>query len=296
MIEKRGQLRSWHAENGFGIIVVSRQERYFLHITNVKNESPEPFAGAECIFYVDLNESVAEKRLPAALKTTILENFGTSKPIAPKPKPLAHAWCKPGDEGKINAIKKGTAIYFAGKISRNDWRHYAVSGGEWGSALRDASSRNNAWKDIVSLGMSDGNLYVGPFFMSCDHGCYHGENTHGATSSDPGCNGENRPSERDVFQKAFQGIQNCDVFFVWMGEDFHEAYGTLVEIGIAKTLKKTIILAKHPKAKNDFWFAEQCATGIFFAEDPVIAYQSYAQNKIGVNLSSLSESEKGESR
>ncbi len=58
-------------------------------------------------------------------------------------------------------------VYFAGKIGKNDWRHGlvpALRGHDWGDCAIDTEAYR----------------YVGPFFVSCDHGCNHNPHGHGA--------------------------------------------------------------------------------------------------------------------
>jgi hypothetical protein len=62
------------------------------------------------------------------------------------------------------------------------------------------------------------------------------------------------------------------LFFVWAGEDFGTAYGTHVEIGMARALGKRIIIGHDSTGKTDHWFALRCATEEIRALDPVVAY------------------------
>lgn len=62
-------------------------------------------------------------------------------------------------------------FYFAGKINKNCWRHQIVGG------LRDSYLPESRVREIRMDEHGD-DLYVGPFFMSCDHGCFHGKDTH----------------------------------------------------------------------------------------------------------------------
>ena len=162
-------------------------------------------------------------------------------------------------------------VYLAGRISKNDWRHKLVRFEEYSP---------EDWRKVVSRTMFDGNTYVGPFFVDCDHGCFHGKNSHGAgaghdseigiTCIDEYC------TQPEVFNKALDGIKACDVFFVWAGTDFNQAYGTLVEIGLARALGKKIIIARHPDVSRgslDQWFAMACASEIHVADNPVDAYE-----------------------
>jgi len=63
--KKIGKLRSWNQERGFGIIEISRKERYFLHITEVDENSPDPVVGSMYAFSVRPGSD--PNRLPVAV-------------------------------------------------------------------------------------------------------------------------------------------------------------------------------------------------------------------------------------
>ena len=65
------------------------------------------------------------------------------------------------------------ALYLAGKIGKNDWRHPLIPG-----------LRERTWSDgpIITPTYE----YVGPFFVACSHGCAHGPNSHGVIGGE-GC-------------------------------------------------------------------------------------------------------------
>ena len=77
-------------------------------------------------------------------------------------------------------------IYLAGKIGKNDWRHDIV-----GTCLSDACSDFYAYgrqDETAQIAMEWPVLpkaifaeydYTGPYFVACDHGCFHGIGTHG---------------------------------------------------------------------------------------------------------------------
>ena len=71
-------------------------------------------------------------------------------------------------------------IYLAGKITKNGWRKEIVPQlrSAWGAPCLDAAD----WRDIDPLEFYLGGVhfhYVGPYFVGCDHGCFHGPNSHG---------------------------------------------------------------------------------------------------------------------
>ncbi len=117
--------------------------------------------------------------------------------------------------------------------------------------------------------------FVGPFPVSCDHRCFHGDNSHGCGGNDdPPCNGGSRITEKDIFEKCLSGIRSCDLFFVWADLDFKTAYGTIFEIGIAHALGKQIVTVCHPGLDaKDFWFVFEKAKWLLVNRDPKKAYE-----------------------
>ena len=153
-----------------------------------------------------------------------------------------------------------TKIYLAGKITQNDWRG-AFFEHPWD--LRDARP-----DECDPLYTKVGHEYTGPFFISCDHGCYHGNSTHALTG--PGCQSENGYHRNDILMKCLNWINRADIVFAWI--DSTDCYGTLAEIGYAYTHNKHIWIAFSDKLFNyklgtqpdlpenhDMWFVSQMA-------------------------------------
>jgi very-short-patch-repair endonuclease len=125
--------------------------------------------------------------------------------------------------------------------------------------------------------------YVGPYFIGCDHGCCHGDSDHGAG---PRCIGEELAhnlgsTQHTVVERCNQAIKDCDVFFAWLEEPC-TAYGTLVELGIAVGLGKTVIVAS-PRTEefhydSDLWFAfKQADYIISLCRTAESAFRSWAE-------------------
>jgi len=185
--------------------------------------------------------------------------------LASQPPAIAKVAIEAAAAVRAERLKKIPRVYLAGRITKNDWRH------ELAPQIDDIIHPSE-WTLIKELPMRDGNIYVGPFFMGCDHGCTHGTNKHGATDA-YGCGGDPPIKQNSIFCKAIAGIKACDVFFVYAGPDFGAAYGTLVEIGIARTLGKRIVIACHSGMPKDQWFGLECATETFVCEDPIAGYK-----------------------
>lgn len=136
-------------------------------------------------------------------------------------------------------------VYLAGKIRKHCWRHRLING------LRD-----HHW----ALGPLTQNrfVYVGPFFVGCDHGCYHQPNSHGNVI---GCWPDRDLSQIEVTQQCLTAIDSADLFFCYI--DSLDCYGTLVEIGYAHARGIRIVIAFAPNiaspTKNDMWFPTKFA-------------------------------------
>ena len=141
-------------------------------------------------------------------------------------------------------------VYLAGKIGKNDWRHTIVPG------LRDALYEHGPF-DAGTF------IYNGPFFVSCDHGCNHGPNTHGALpawdqSADP-CylpNEYAQPDRREVARRALEGVRKSQLVFAYINA--LDCIGTIFEIGIAVQMRKPVTLCIDPHIdEGEFWLPEQ---------------------------------------
>jgi hypothetical protein len=151
-------------------------------------------------------------------------------------------------------------IYLAGKISKNCWRKQLVPD------LRDMRWADGPL-DCVSFN------YVGPFFVGCDHGCYHGSNTHGNLPLMGTCNEINGTAEflrrlhqENLRKTCMKAIDDCDILFAYIDE--HKCYGTISEIEYAVNINKIVIVNFAPsiasESKNDFWFATVDANSVNF--------------------------------
>lgn len=134
-------------------------------------------------------------------------------------------------------------LYLAGKIGKNDWRHSLVPN------LRDRTWNNGP----IETGSFS---YIGPFFVSCDHGCGHNPSGHGMVQE---CI-EPYYTREDVIRLNMDAIEKSDIVFAYINAP--DCYGTIVEIGYAIAKGKRVIMAFAPDIDaNEFWFSSmQCAT------------------------------------
>lgn len=148
-------------------------------------------------------------------------------------------------------------VYMAGKIKAGDWRHSLLK-------LRGLPLVYDARHDYVEPVDSpivDGFEYAGPFFISDDHGCYHGRNQHGLVAG--GCASESENyvrgwtskdhgsslTRRVIHRSCLHWLDSADVVFCWL--ESLDAYGTLVELGYAHARGIPIYLAPDSRISMD---------------------------------------------
>lgn len=193
-------------------------------------------------------------------------------------------------------------IYLAGKIRKNCWRHRIVR-----NLRGQAADGQNPYvplpewpilHGVVLDGLGD---YVGPYFLSCDHGCAHaGPGSHALTDAtgdkhySAGCissaDGLDLESARSTAVRLCrEAVSKADVVFAYIEEP--SAYGTLVEIGWAHALDKKVWTCFGPGAwHDDFWFTAECAEQVRYAiTDPAEVLRQLLTPKPIVVLESEAE-------
>lgn len=159
-------------------------------------------------------------------------------------------------------------IYFAGKVKKG--------GGYRGILLGDSYVMSRYGK-IYEVG-GGSVAYGGPMALSCDHGCFHGDGTHGLMGV--GCSelgrmnppfvdrrGEDKSPEdmshgtyaahqpKRAVARCFEHISMADAVHCFL--ETTSSYGTLVELGFASAIMKPIYIyyaqGKHRWDKH-FWF------------------------------------------
>lgn len=163
-------------------------------------------------------------------------------------------------------MKKSKNIYLAGKIQHynSDWRNRILTNSEdmnrqpsWTDHLDDhveSVIEIKEWGINYGVVMNEHN-YTGPYFISCDHGCFHGDNSHGVGVFDGGEfpeENEKKQRQKHTVELCKKSIEKSDIIFAWIEDS--TCYGTLVEIGYAKSLNKTIYIA-GASYFEDLWFA-----------------------------------------
>lgn len=163
-------------------------------------------------------------------------------------------------------------IYFAGSVGKNDWRNNLV-----GDNQRRIMSNG-----IKPYKTRDGGefIYCGPESISCDHGCYHGNGSHGMSSNC--CSGlvdnvyyEGGLTKQEITARCLLQIRQADALFIYISK--LDSYATYLEVGYALALKKQCYLFIDPSLDierkdaygqsfdnhcipyifNDLWFIQQ---------------------------------------
>lgn len=162
-------------------------------------------------------------------------------------------------------------IYMAGKISKGDWREAFVPNmREIGGRLYD--DLDKPYFDWPLTIMENGHNYTGPYFVSCDHGCFHGPNQHGAGAvGDGNCyGGALGDTRRMVYEACVFSMALSDTIFAWI--DSADCYGTIAEIGHAhgqivpiSGRKNPEIWIAGPQRIDDLWFVYSMANDTTFS-------------------------------
>lgn len=153
----------------------------------------------------------------------------------------------------IHSPEQPKTFYLAGKIRHTCWRHEIVS------ELRDASQVEHSFASfIMERSIQSFHHYCGPFFISCDHGCYHGESAHGRKTLHYDCGSTHHDNfgEDSAYFNCIENLKHADTFFAWIDE--MDCYGTIFEMGIAHKSNIPIYVGIDAKigspVRNHMWF------------------------------------------
>lgn len=171
-----------------------------------------------------------------------------------------------------------TKIYIAGKIRRERNRlglpidSTLHAGGDY-ETFMDHENREFEFDTLHYE-------YTGPYTIGCDHSCAHAySHAVGPTCGDDFFghvegHGMRTEIRKMVSERSLAGIDEADIVFAWLGDDSHEAHGTLVEIGYAKGKGKTILIGCMAYDADETWFAKTMAKKLFIHDDPVEAFRA----------------------
>jgi very-short-patch-repair endonuclease len=197
-------------------------------------------------------------------------------------------------------------IYLAGKITKGGWRDTLLGYrpmSQTASDVEEIEKRGgNPWEPCGFTLDDESHICTGPFFISCDHGCFHGPTTHAtlgdlgtccSTGNEPLAGGMRIPFSDDrafarwrLTQLCFRAIDESNLVFAWF--DAPGAYGTMFELGYALAKGKSVAIATDPnmpyedfpprasqhgnfveqEANHSHWFAQHACCNIGTATTP----------------------------
>lgn len=166
-------------------------------------------------------------------------------------------------------------VYFAGKIGRDDWRHSLSRDSRWG-AVEDYGGEAWYQKNLFdpNLLYDEGRFfYGGPFFVSCDHGCAHGPNSHGVNLEGGACiEVPDGVAERRARIFEINRLRLLKASWVFAYIESPDCYGTLIELGMAHAAGIPISIGISPElagaARDDLWMMEQTTKRPVIVGDP----------------------------
>ena len=168
------------------------------------------------------------------------------------------------------------SVYLAGKIWKNDWRNKFCN-------YRHIPDEPYEIAQGFQYDVNANLTITGPFFISCDHGCYHGNGTHGVGADysgghSGGCCMGYYYDRTQVFNICESQIDKAEIIFAYI--NCRDCYGTIAEIGYAYATGKDIfILFSDWSIEEDMWFVSEMRRNTGVASDEWIKTQLTSQFK-----------------
>ncbi len=153
-------------------------------------------------------------------------------------------------------------VYLAGPIGKNCWRHQLVPELREAFAEDERARARARFAVVTELSTcTAGFACVGPWFVSCDHGCAHGPGTHGTEGGGCLADGLGGQAHSDVYRTNIYRLRHADAVFAYF--DRAEAYGSLFELGVAMERRVPIFMGFPPNApwREGMWFSAQAGFG-----------------------------------
>jgi hypothetical protein len=174
-------------------------------------------------------------------------------------------------------------VYLAGKMSTS-WRDQIVGNGgdgDWFST-DGVCGDSEIFRDDGSWGVMRGYVptpfgqsidYCGPYWNASIDPC-GGHGDAGITAMEfpnSHASGSSWNQRMATSARCRRAINKCDLLFAWI--DSMDAYGTLVEIGIATRCSCIIVVAfDKSKTTDDLWFAASVANLLLIEDSPMSAW------------------------
>lgn len=185
-------------------------------------------------------------------------------------------------------------VYLAGKIGKNDYRHSIVPGlrRTWPDLSDQPFGTWPSWPVLPKavFGIAD---YVGPYFVSCDHGCAHGNESHATIDCSRFVEhaGDEVGPRSFAHEQCLRAITAADVVLAYI--DTLDCYGTLFELGYAHALHKIILVVINSddlrSPYEDMWFAMYASQILGYSNDPGALLRSWIE---GMSVRVDSEAER----
>lgn len=194
--------------------------------------------------------------------------------------------------------KVAETFYLAGKITGTTWRDSIVPGWSYqnsrsfsrGVNVIGGDTFNVEWMPVdiqVPLLNSSKISYMGPWW--CDPLCHYGghgscvamNGPHACVDDSFGdCHGFIDVDDTIAFRDGtrslvFDAIKHSDIVFAWV--DSADCHGTLLEVGVAAALKKTLVFATPHwfEDMHELWLAGSFANYRVFADTPQEAWLAF---------------------
>jgi hypothetical protein len=187
------------------------------------------------------------------------------------------------------------SFYLAGKITKTKWRDEIVpewsfensKQGLWRHAVGDSGTR---WRRVVAASESVSGVfldYVGPWWRwtggggHADAGDTHSPHLWCATDNHGlpwGCTDEEKQDSMiEVAKLVRNAVSEADMIFAWIDSD--DCLGTMLEIGMASSLRKPIVVAS-PEGfdTRETWLARHFACCDMKADSAGDAWRRFWQN------------------
>ncbi len=157
------------------------------------------------------------------------------------------------------------SVYLAGKM-RPFWRDEIAYG--WSDfEVQDQGEGMFEWRSDLKIKVSNKSLcvtgpYISPFVNQKKH-----ESIHWSTYTHLSSGMHNHCKDYDLVDRIRNAITECDFVFAWINSS--DCFGTLVEIGFAIGIGKTVYVATHDQSdiENEMWLAKEFMSSKGYAHD-----------------------------
>lgn len=178
--------------------------------------------------------------------------------------------------------------YLAGPVTQPDWRYNSDIGArgddshDWtrtnlrlSNGYEFYDSEEGMAEKICGLDkyptLDDGvhgparMIRTGPWVIGCDHGCFHGRDSHGIIWDSWDSEFDSR-YRQSVMRLSVEAISRSDVLVAWI--DSVERVGTISEIGVAHGMGIPVALFAKPNFIEHGWFLVEMVQSVTVTKKP----------------------------